>query len=113
MPRVSLDCCARRNPPAQRANTSSWHRSRVAKLAKLSPPPALRVRRGNARNGLAREVHTAPRRFCKSPRLLLEGQTIATSCSSQRLLVSISLVNEVEAKSHNDQRRHCKPKNFS
>src|ERR1700726_1374613 len=92
MPRGSLDCCAPRNPPAQRANTSSWHRSRVAKIAKLSPPPALRVRQGNARNGPVKEVHSAPQPFCKSPRLLLKGQTIATSCSSQPFLVSISLV---------------------
>src|ERR1700730_17608360 len=97
MPRVSLDCCAPRNPPAQRANTSSWHRSRVAKLAKLSPPPSLRVRQGHARNGLVKEVQSDPRRFCKSPPLLLPRQTIATSCSSQRFIVSIRLVTIEDA----------------
>src|ERR1700686_4452359 len=100
MPRVSLDCCAPRNPPAQRANTSSWHRSRVAKLAKLSPPPALRVRQGHARNGLVKEGQSDPRGFFTKPRLLLKGQTIATSCSSQRFLVSISLVTIEDAIHH-------------
>src|ERR1700730_8000503 len=121
MPRESVDYCVPQNPPIRSANIPSLHRPGVAERPVFSPRPRFCVRQENAKvDRVKEEAHSVRRRFGKSLRLLLEGRTLAISCSWPPFLVSITfspvenaIQHRTEGRSRTQNRRATETKTFS